>query len=136
MKSSATIEEARQKGNDQFAADNPEPLASAYKAVLNELQPKVKAVLNFFLGDENGVDDWQALSKEDQKKPWYYPARRFHRLEIDFVVDKQHSMEKLATASKWAVKVDVCRFCKQQHTFNIHLGIAMLVCVGRMTEGQ
>lgn len=97
MKSGATIDEAREKVNDQFAADHPEYLASAYKVVLNELQAKVKAVSEFFLGGENGVDEWGSLSEEEQKKPWYYSAWRCHQLEIEFVLDNQHSMEKLAT---------------------------------------
>lgn len=136
MKTSATVAEAKEKVNEQFAIDHPGCLASAYKVAAKQLQPKVEAVVQFFLEHEGGVAQWGALSEEERKKPWYYSAFRCHQLEIEFVKDNLHDMEAIATASKWPVKVTICRHCEQQHTFFIHVGVAMLVCGGRMTRQQ
>lgn len=135
MKTSSSAEEAKQKVYDQYAADHPECLASVYRLAEKQLESKVKAVLKFFLGDE-GVKQWATLSEEERRRPWYYSAYRCHEMNIDFVKDGLHGMGKLTTASKWAVRVEKCRRCDGKHVFSIHLGVAMLLCAGRMTREE
>ena len=134
MRTSSTIEEAKQKVYEQYAADHLECLASVYRLAEKQLEPKVKAVLNFFLG--GGAKEWAALGEEERRRPWYYSAFRCHQMNLDFVKDGSHGMEKLATASKWAVKVNKCRCCGRKHVFNIQLGVAMLLGAGRMTREE